>query len=178
MICKSTEQQDAGLCYQFCKAGYTGVGPVCWGGCPANWTQCGAACGVNASACADKIINMVEATAEMVADIAGFVTGAGAAAKIAEEVKEVAEAVKDTASIAAKVNDLVSKIMAKNQTISNDDAQTAAQNEIGQLMAYQQSQGQNPDLTLNTTWDLLAKVDPTGILGAAKAFYYPLCSKV
>jgi len=182
MICKSTEQEDTGLCYKFCSSGYTGVGPVCWGGCPANWTQCGAACGVNASACADKIINMIEATAEMVADIAGFVTGAGAAAKIAEEVEKVAEAVKDTASIASKVNALATQIIqamaANNQTISNADAQTEAQNEVGQLMAYQQDQGQTVDLTLNTTWDLLAEVDPTGILGAAKAFYYPLCSKV
>jgi len=181
MICKSTEQQDAGLCYKPCSAGYTGVGPVCWGGCPSGWTQCGAACGVNSSECAGKIIDMVEATAEMVADIAGLVTGVGAAAEVAEKVAEIAEKVKDVAEVASKLNDLIALIIkaaaANNQTISQDDANTQAQNELAGIMLYQQSQGQTPDL-LNTTWDLLAEVDPTGILGAAKAFYYPLCSKI
>lgn len=30
MICSADEDYDAGLCYQKCEAGYTGVGPVCW----------------------------------------------------------------------------------------------------------------------------------------------------
>jgi len=180
MICKSTEQEDAGLCYTPCNAGYTGVGPVCWGGCPSGWTQCGAACGVNASECSGKIIDMVEATAEMVADIAGLVTGADAG-EIAEKVGEIAEKVKDVAEVASKLNDLIALIIKaaanNNQTISQDDANTQAQNELAGVMIYQQSQGQTPDL-LNSTWSLLAEIDPTGILGAAKAFYYPLCSKI
>jgi len=181
MICKAGEQEDVGLCYTPCSAGYTGVGPVCWGGCPAGWAQCGAACGVNSSECAGKIIDMVEKTAGMVADIAGLVTGVGAAATVAEKVAEIAEKVKDVAEVASKLNDLISLIITaaakNNQTISQDDAKKQAQNELAGVMIYQQSQGQTPDL-LNTTWDLLATVDPTGILGAAKAFYYPLCSKI
>jgi len=120
---------------------------------------------------------MIEATAEMVADIAGLVTGAGAAAKVAAKVAEIAEDVKKTASVAAKLNDLISKIMAANSSTSQADANTSAQNELAGVMLYQEQQGQTPDL-LNSTWDLLAKIDPTGILGAAKAFYYPLCSTV
>jgi len=177
MTCKAGEQQDAGLCYKPCSTGYTGVGPVCWGGCPAGWSQCGAACAKNSSECASAIINMVEATAEMVADIAGLVTGAGAAAKVAEKVADIAEKVKDVASVASKLNDLISKIMAANSTITQDDAKNQAQNELAGIMLYQEQQGQTPDL-LNSTWDLLAEIDPTGILGAAKAFYYPLCSDV
>lgn len=177
MTCKAGEQEDAGLCYKPCNSGYTGVGPVCWGGCPANWTQCGAACATNSSECAGKIIDMVEATAEMVADIAGLVTGAGAAAKVAKKVAEIAEKVADVASVAAKLNDLISKIMAANSSISHDDAQSQAQNEIAGVMLYQEQQGQTPDL-LDSTWELAAQIDPTGILAAAKAFYYPLCSDV
>jgi len=177
MICNANEQQDAGLCYTPCKTGFTGVGPVCWAGCPAGWSQCGAACGKTASDCAGKIIDMVEATAEMVADIAGLVTGVGAAAKVAEQVEKIAEAVKNTASVASKLNDLIALIIKNNATISQADATTQAQNELAGVMIYQQQQGQSPDL-LNTTWDLLATIDPTGILGAAKAFYYPLCSAV
>jgi hypothetical protein len=180
-VCKEGEQMDAGLCYKQCSDGYTGVGPVCWGGCPANWTQCGAACGKTQADCAGKIIDMVKATAEMVSDIAGLVTGVGAAAKVATEVEKIADAVKNTAAVASKMNDLVTKIQQaaadNNQTISQDDATSQAQNELAGVMMYQEQQGQTPDL-LNSTWDLLATIDPTGILGVAKAFYFPLCSNV
>ncbi len=30
MTCASNEEYDAGLCYDFCRTNYTGVGPVCW----------------------------------------------------------------------------------------------------------------------------------------------------
>jgi len=173
MICKAGEDQGGALCYPQCNADYTGVGPVCWGGCPANWTQCGAACGKDSAACADKIINMIEKTAEMVANIAGLVTGVGAAAKVAEKVEKVAEAVKNTASVAAKLNELISKIMAANSGISQEDAKTQAENQLAGVMMYQ-----NTDDLVDSTWDLLAEIDPTGILGAAKAFYFPLCSDV
>jgi len=177
MICNSNEEEDAGLCYTPCKANYTGVGPVCWAGCPANWSQCGAACGQTASDCAGKIIDMIEATAEMVADIAGLVTGVGAAADVAEEVEKIADAVKDTAEVASKLNDLIALIMSNNASLSQADANTQAQNELAGVMLYQQQQNQTVDL-INGTWALLAEIDPTGILGAARAFYYPLCSAI
>lgn len=30
MVCRSGLVNQAGLCYQPCRAGYAGVGPVCW----------------------------------------------------------------------------------------------------------------------------------------------------
>jgi len=38
------QDRDAGLCYQKCAAGYTGVGPVCWQSCPTGYTDTGAFC--------------------------------------------------------------------------------------------------------------------------------------
>jgi len=177
MICNSNEQEDAGLCYTPCSSGYTGVGPVCWGGCPSGWSQCGAACGQTASDCAGKIIDMIESTAEMVADIAGLVTGVGAAAEVAEKVEQIADAVKNTAAVASKLNDLIALLIQNNASLSTADATTLAENELAGVMMYQDSQNQTNDL-LNTTWGLLATIDPTGILGAAHAFYFPLCSAI
>lgn len=37
-------QYDAGLCYPWCAGGYSGAGPVCWGGCPAGYATDGATC--------------------------------------------------------------------------------------------------------------------------------------
>ena len=44
--CGAKENQ-AGLCYDKCKAGYNAVGPVCWSGCPAGYTDMGAVCHIN-----------------------------------------------------------------------------------------------------------------------------------
>lgn len=42
--CGSGGESDAGLCYPKCKAGFGGVGPVCWQKCDPNWTECAAGC--------------------------------------------------------------------------------------------------------------------------------------
>ena len=42
--CPAGQQYDAGLCYSKCTDGFTGVGPVCWGQCPADFADHGATC--------------------------------------------------------------------------------------------------------------------------------------
>jgi hypothetical protein len=42
--CSSTQDKDAGLCYDKCDSGYKGVGPVCWQSCPDGWRDDGAFC--------------------------------------------------------------------------------------------------------------------------------------
>lgn len=42
--CAGNQQYDAGLCYTPCSDGYHGVGPVCWGNCPAGYDDDGATC--------------------------------------------------------------------------------------------------------------------------------------
>lgn len=37
-LCSGSQQLDGGLCYTPCASGYNGVGPVCWGSCPATYT--------------------------------------------------------------------------------------------------------------------------------------------
>lgn len=53
--CEANEDEDGGLCYPKCDAGYGGIGPVCWANktdvgagvlkdCPAGWTNTGLTC--------------------------------------------------------------------------------------------------------------------------------------
>ena len=44
MQCAAGQQADAGLCYNACKAGFSGAGPVCWGRCPTDTRDDGANC--------------------------------------------------------------------------------------------------------------------------------------
>ena len=64
MTCKSDQEYDAGLCYTKCRAGYKGIGPVCWGSCSGNSnssrTACGAFCTSNDQACVTKNKILIE----------------------------------------------------------------------------------------------------------------------
>lgn len=42
--CGASKEYDAGLCYDRCKSGYTGRGPVCWGTCPTEYKDDSATC--------------------------------------------------------------------------------------------------------------------------------------
>lgn len=43
-ICADNHEKDAGLCYNLCKPGFKGVGPVCWKACPEGYKDDGATC--------------------------------------------------------------------------------------------------------------------------------------
>lgn len=42
--CKSFEEYQDGLCYDKCRPGFKGVGPICWQNCPNNTTDIGISC--------------------------------------------------------------------------------------------------------------------------------------
>src|SRR5262249_34293857 len=42
--CPGGGEYDAGLCYPACRAGYHGLGPMCWQNCPSDMLDDGATC--------------------------------------------------------------------------------------------------------------------------------------
>lgn len=48
--CAEGKEMSGGLCYDKCAQG-TGVGPVCWGSCPAQTKQCGVLCLLEGESC-------------------------------------------------------------------------------------------------------------------------------
>ena len=79
MICRSDQEQDAGLCYPKCDPGYKGVGPVCWGNkCTGDFPYiCGALCVTDKTACSDITKAIVKDTFTLLLDIGGMVFSAG-----------------------------------------------------------------------------------------------------
>ena len=53
--CKKDEEENAALCYPFCKSGFHGNGPVCWENCPADTFECGALCVDEKGGCTDMV---------------------------------------------------------------------------------------------------------------------------
>ena len=74
LTCKPEEELDGALCYEPCNAGYDGVGPVCWGTCPAGTTECGWLC-LSSGSCTEYVMDTVAAVGELAAGIGKTAAG-------------------------------------------------------------------------------------------------------
>jgi hypothetical protein len=100
MSCSSGMQRDAGLCYQGCRSGFAGVGPVCWNQCPASLPySCGMGCAADKKTCDSAIVDQVTSPLIAAGSIALTVVTAGGGSAAANAAKTAG---KTSAQIAAK----------------------------------------------------------------------------
>jgi hypothetical protein len=69
MVCGGGKQQDAGLCYTQCRAGYNGVGPVCWAASAPGYIDCGMGTAINQQTCNAVITAQVSSVLALVKDV-------------------------------------------------------------------------------------------------------------
>jgi hypothetical protein len=65
LTCHENEDYEIGLCYHQCQNGFKGIGPICWGSCPAGYQQCGALC-LKGQTCAGEIKQYVDGVIEII----------------------------------------------------------------------------------------------------------------
>jgi hypothetical protein len=162
MGCAPHLQMDAGLCYPKCADGFYGVGPVCWRACTGIRSyDCGAGCSDSANGCAEGILNMVTAVAELAVNIISLAMTAGASAAVSM-VK--VPAMTAAALATAKTN---TKNMLKDaaKEVGKDLAEDAATNLANEIV----EKGYNMQ---QIDW---SNVDPTGVAAVVKAFNRPNC---
>ncbi len=150
--CPAGQNNEVGLCYKACTAGYQGVGPVCWANCPSVFPyKCAMGCTKDANGCATVIVSQVSSTLEMVASITGLVVTAG-----------TASAGKTVAKTSIKAS-----IQSAAKAVGKDLAESTLENAASMFYDAQ--------LTGEFSWEDL---DPTGIANVVKAFNKPLCKDV
>jgi len=64
LTCSSSKEYDAGLCYNKCRSGYNGVGPVCWAKVPHGWVDCALGAASSSSECAKATSDQVMSVGE------------------------------------------------------------------------------------------------------------------
>ncbi|WP_075213972.1 hypothetical protein [Mongoliimonas terrestris] len=115
MSCSPGQEMDAGLCYNSCQAGYQGVGPVCWAGCPAKLPHsCGGTCTANAGACATLLADQISSPIMVVGNAAATVVtlgGATAATMAARQAVTIARA--SAKAIGREAGEQAAKLAAK-----------------------------------------------------------------
>lgn len=172
MSCGSNLDDDAGLCYSKCPAATTGIGPVCWGSCPADMpVNCGASCAKSSAACAESILNQVTSTGELALNVASFISGAGPAAKVG------LTAARNTARATGKR--LLSK-EARQAAVDaikrhlREQARREGKEMSDQALEYAAQALERAKEEGEFDWTTL---DPTGVAEVVKAFYKPICGE-
>ncbi len=193
LTCRSDQVLKGALCYPKCPSGYDHGGPVCWKRCERGHpVDCGAMCGQSPAVCALAVSNMVLATGELVANIAGAALTGGAANA---SLKAAKTAARTGAKVAAKTA-LKNAVRSAGKTISRklqkrlgarviNYAARKSGRKAGEKLARDYAQmvleraaqkialaqaSQDPDLR-----EIATMVDPTGVMEVVNAFDKPLC---
>lgn len=200
MSCSSDKVYDAGLCYKRCKAGYSGVGPVCWASPPSGWVNCGMGAASTSKVCQDTIISQVQSIGESALAIgtmiatAGGSAGASVAQKTAANAGKIAklkakfDALKKTFMSSKKIAKVVEKAKEiKDKVQKVKDKVDEVQEQYEQAQAIISAAKNVADVDTNTMTEadyvrlaaqIAALADPTGIAGVVESYSHPKCSQI
>ena len=173
--CASGEQRDAGLCYAGCKASYSGVGPVCWGQCPASHpVSCAAGCAKTQAACAQATTDQVLSVLEVVANVgvavatAGAGTAATAGAKAGVTAGKVAMT-QGTRFAARVTRQQAIDVIRKQAKEAGKELSQAALETYADAVVQAGTTGEFDPA-------VLAGLDPTGVASVVVAYAKPVCT--
>lgn len=166
-ICPAGQVNDAGLCYPTCAGGQTGIGPVCWAdACPANFpVKCGAMCARNQDQCAKVTTTMVTAPFKAVASIVGMVLTGGASGAVTPVVENAEREAYKQLRIQSISNMLKQRVKNERKCTLSDATALMAATGLEQLERYQ------------STTDIMARADPSGVSTVIDAYAKPICGR-
>ncbi len=173
--CAAGQQRDAGLCYAGCKPAYGGVGPVCWGQCPATHpVSCGGGCAKTQDACALNTTDQVLSVLEVVANVglavatAGTSTAATAGAKAGATAGKVA--MKNGAKFAGRITkqEAIAIIKKQAKEAGKELAQATVETYADAVVQAGTTGEFDPEV--------LAGLDPTGVASVVVAYAKPVCT--
>lgn len=169
--CSADKQYDAGLCYKPCAPNNDGIGPVCWGKCPANLPfNCGAGCATSESACIENVLDQTLSVINVVSNIVVAVAtgGAGNAAKVTAQ--QAAKAIANQAKQFAKGT---SKAAIKEalKKAAKDAGKDIAESVLEGWAEEMSKAAAGQEINL----EALTALDPTGISDIVLAYNKGVC---
>jgi hypothetical protein len=172
------DQNDAGLCYTRCRAGYDGVGPVCWGGPPSGWVQCGMGAAKSSNVCASIVFGQVASVGQMAITVAslGSSTALTAGMKAPEDaskltkLKQQYSSMKTAFDLAKKNNANVKAAVAAADAANKGKKGYVAMETADNLVTEEDM--------VRLAAQITSILDPTGVSDTVAAYTYPKCSKM
>jgi hypothetical protein len=181
-----TKQNQAGLCYNACPSGSSGVGPVCWMSCPRGTVSCGLGCAKDTATCASVIADQTISTVGLVANILTFgsehyaqsAEGAAKVAKTAEEMSKLEKALADAKKAWAAVKETKAyKAYKDGKAVWKDTEEQRKTIEFYKATeeAANTPSTASPEEITRNVLAVAAVADPTGVASVVGAYTYPVC---
>lgn len=175
--CPPGQDSDAGLCYEKCKTGYAGVGPVCWGQPPPGWSECGMGAAKDSKTCASIIFGQVAAVGQLAMTVAslGSSTALNAGMSAPQKASKLAKLKQQYSALKVQF-DLLRK---NNQVVQGaiDTFDAANKGKKGYVAMETAENAVTEEDMIRLAAQIAAIMDPTGISDTVAAFTYPKCSK-
>ncbi|MGH7868503.1 MAG: hypothetical protein ACREP9_12980, partial [Candidatus Dormibacteraceae bacterium] len=180
--CEPGQERDAGLCYQNCRAGYYGVGPVCWKKNPWGWVDCGMGAAKDDETCASITINQISSVGQLAMSVATLGTS-----MVATKAATATKSTGTFAQLKQQYDNLVAAYEAakRSSTPALQTALQTAENAYSKgSTVLQINTAANTALNIFTEADIarlaaqIAQiVDPSGVAGTIAGFTHEKCSK-
>lgn len=163
------KEYDAGLCYDRCRPGYSGVGPVCWGQPPANWVQCGMGAAKSSAVCGQVVFGQVASVGNLALTVAtlGGSTAATSAASAANAGK--------LAELRAKYNQM-KELYNKAKPAIDAAKKTYTTVSVSQEVLAMETP--TPEDMVRVAAQIASLVDSTGASATVAAYTYAKCSAI
>jgi predicted lipid-binding transport protein (Tim44 family) len=172
MDCPSNKKYDAGLCYTTCRAGFYGVGPVCWANAPNGWVGCGMGAAKTSSVCAETIFDQVASVGNLALNIVTF--GTEKAADIAKDAAKAAELRKQFEQL-KKLSENSEKVQQAIQAGQGKFPIVEAGKSTAEILKADPTTVTTEDI-VRVSAQVASLIDPTGVSDVVGAFTYPKCS--
>ena len=177
--CPAGTNYEDGLCYSPCKTGYYGVGPVCWGTCPADKPiNCAGGCAATNDVCALMITDQVTTVVGFISDTVLTVVTAGGYSGIKTAAKQAIKkaekfVAKETGKEIAKT--ALTKMAKETGKYLKDQAQAKIEGMIVQMGQNALALSIDPNAETETPDFEWTDLDPTGLADIVKAYNHPKC---
>lgn len=180
-VCSANDSYDAGLCYKQCNAGYSGVGPVCWGKSPSGWGDCGMGSSKDAKTCASIIFGQVASVGTLALTVA--TAGASDAATTAETAAEDSGKIAtlkrnyDELKAAYEAAKKASPALQQSETafLTSKDIASVGSKTFTSLNTA--SNAVTAEDIARASAQMAAIVDGSGVSATIAAYTYPKCSQ-
>ncbi len=163
------EEKNGGLCYPRCRAGFKGVGPICWGAPPAGWVDCGMGAAVSNQVCASTIIGQITSVGTLALNIASLGTSSAATAggklarlsQFTDKFKNLKAIYEKGKKVFDEIQGFKAKYDALNNVIEASRADDITAEDITRISA-----------------EIAALIDPSGVSDVIAAYTFPKCSAI
>jgi hypothetical protein len=171
--CLNGKENDTGLCYPKCNTNFSGIGPVCWGQCPAGWTNCGMGCAKSANECAKTAVGQVTAVGLSATSIGLMIASAGASGAASTAVNQT-----KIPGLLGKLNEMKAFYKANETAFQAAGLAAGVGVKTRDLIVGLD----NPNVTELDIARLSAQIagllDPSGLISAGSSFAYDTCDKI